>query len=318
MARRARASCSGVACGVCAIACGVARADAPVDQPTAFEVDRATAPAGRSELGFDGGAPLSTWGVSLGLGYLDRPYVVATGIAVDHRETATFGVAVAFGTSVVIEARLPLAHQVGDRFSFLGDGGRLDRWVPGDLHLAARARVGTVRGVASVFVRGDLGLPTGDEYDFAGDLRYSLTWNLIGRVDLGAVIIAASGGVKLRGGEVLVAGHVVGDELDGALGVIVPVAGPVKLTGELDGALGDNVAGKRGPSPLEARAGVVVEPVTGLQLGLRGGAGLDDQIGAPRFRVMLEVAWQAPAPPPPPPVAPVPVDVTPPPSLDED
>ncbi|HEV7558162.1 MAG TPA: hypothetical protein VGO00_21990 [Kofleriaceae bacterium] len=292
MVRRALASCSALA-----VACGVAHADTPIDQPTAFDVDREAPPAGRSELGFDGGAPLETWGVSIGLGYLDRPVVVPQGIAVDHRETFALGGAVAFGTSVVIEARLPLAHQIGDRLSFLGTGGRLDRWVPGDLHFAARARVGGGK-VASVFVRGDLGLPTGDDGDFAGDLRYSLAWNLIGRVDLGAVIIAANGGVKLRGGEVLVGGHVVGDELEGALGLIVPIADPVKLTAEFDGALGDNVAGKRGPSPAEVRVGAVVEPMTGLQLGLRVGAGLDEQIGAPRFRAMLEVAWHAPAPPP--------------------
>jgi hypothetical protein len=291
MARRALGSCSALA-----VACGVAYADTPVDQPAAFEVDREAPPAGRTELGFDGGAPLDSWGVSIALGYLDRPVIIDGGTAVDHRETVAVGGAVAFGTSLVIDARLPLAHQIGDRFSFLGDGGRLDHWVPGDLHLAARARVGGNR-LASLFVRGDLGLPTGDEGDFAGDLRYSVAWNLIGRVDLGAVIIAANGGILLRGGEVLVGGHVIGDELDGALGVIVPVIDPVKLTAEFDGSLGDNVAGKRGPSPAEVRVGAVVEPMTGLQVGLRAGAGVDDQIGAPRFRAMLEVAWHAPAPP---------------------
>ena len=83
MARRALASCS--VASIVALGCGIAHADTPVDQPTALDVDRMAPPAGRSELGFDGGAPLATWGVSVGLGYLDRPYVVSTGIAVEGK-----------------------------------------------------------------------------------------------------------------------------------------------------------------------------------------------------------------------------------------
>jgi hypothetical protein len=46
---------------------------------------------------------------------------------------------------------------------------------------------------------------------------------------------------------------------------------------------------------------VVGRPRPGFAIGVRVGAGLDDQIGAPRFRATLELAWQAPAPPPSPP-----------------
>lgn len=338
MARRARASSRLVAPTFAVLApLASAHAEAPTDRPTAFEVDRASPPAGRSELGFDGGAPLDTWGISVGLGYLDHPHVLPAGLAVDHRETLFLGGAISFGSSIVVEARLPLSHQIGDRLRPLDatttGGPRLDRWVPNDLHLAARARVGRIhahdapadRDLLSVFVRGDLGLPTGDESDFAGDLRYRISTSLIARLDLGPVLVAGSGGVTFRGGEVLVAGHVVGDELDGSFGVIVPVPGSIKLTAELDGALGDNVAGKRGPSPLAAGGGIVVEALPNFQLGLRASTGLDDQIGAPRFTAVLEVAWHAPAPPPAPPRASQPGPAAqpdeppaPPPSLDED
>ncbi len=66
----------------------------------------------------------------------------------------------------------------------------------------------------------------------------------------------------------------------------------VRLVGELVGALGDNVDGMLGPSPLEARFGVMTRPSDSLAVGLRAGAGLVDQIGSPRWRVMFEVAWQ--------------------------
>ena len=43
---------------------------------TAIEIDREDAPAGRAELGFDGGAPLDGWGASLGAGLLRKPLTV--------------------------------------------------------------------------------------------------------------------------------------------------------------------------------------------------------------------------------------------------
>jgi len=335
MARPARGSSSALVGAAIALVGGVtssASAETPSDRATAFEVDRSTPVAGRSELGFDGGAPLDTWGASIGLGYLDRPHVLSQGIAVDHRETLFLGAAVSFGSSIVVEGRLPLSHQLGDRLRPLaaGDGPRLDRWVPNDLHLAARARVGRVHAhdtaddghdLLAVFVRGDLALPTGDESDFAGDLRYRLATNLIARLDLGPVILAASGGVTFRGAEVLVEGHVMGNELDGSLGLVVPLPTSVALTAELDGALGDDVAGKRGPSPVLAGGGAVVELVPGLQLGVRAQAGLNDQIGAPRFVGMLELAWHPPATRPEVPAKPAtsaPSPPSDPPALDED
>jgi hypothetical protein len=42
---------------------------------------------------------------------------------------------------------------------------------------------------------------------------------------------------------------------------------------------------------------VVGKPLPALAIGVRAGIGLDDQIGAPRFRAMIELAWQAPAAP---------------------
>jgi hypothetical protein len=65
---------------------------------------------------------------------------------------------------------------------------------------------------------------------------------------------------------------------------------------------------QRGPSPVEARFGFVGKPLPDVTVGVRAGFGLDDQVGAPRFRAMLELAWQAPAPPPKPRVLQLDVD----------
>ena len=74
------------------------------------------------------------------------------------------------------------------------------------------------------------------------------------------------------------ADRVVGDELFGAAGVVVPLSGPaLAASAEVDGVVGDDVKGMRGPSPVEARAGVVGRIGAAWQLGARIGFGLDDE-----------------------------------------
>lgn len=302
---RAAGAAGSLALGVLAAAAGVARADTPRDTPSAIEVDRDEAPPGRSELGFDGGAPVDGWGATLGAGWLEQPLVLGTAGGgetrpVRRRETLALGGAVALGRSVVVDARVAAAHQVGDRLRPL-EARALDRFVPGDLRLGVRVRAtGGARG--AVFVRGDLTLPTGDDGDFAGEASWSLAWRLIGRLALpGGIAVAASAGLRLRGAEVVIGDRLVGDELAFALGVVVPVppvrplwcdAEQVKLAAEAVGVLGDDVGTGRGPSPVEARLGLVTRPRPWLEIGLRLARGLSDEIGAPRARVTLELTYR--------------------------
>ena len=300
--RLARARACVCAC-VCAMSGARAWADTPRDAPAAIEVDRDDSPPARGELGFDGGAPLPTWGLSLATSWLERPITIDATEPVHRRQTLALGGALALGTSTVIDARLGLSHQIGDRLRAFGDSSALDRYALGDLHLGARIRVvGDARRAA--FVRSDLTLPTGDDGDFAGEASWSLAWRLVGRVTLpGDVVLAATAGIRLRGIEVLVGDRLVGDELAGAVGVAVPlppicplwcVRDQVKLTAELAGVLGDDVGGDSGPSPVEARLGLVTRPQPWLEFAARVGSGLADQIGSPRVRAMLELAYIAP------------------------
>ncbi|MBS1117867.1 MAG: hypothetical protein H6Q90_95 [Deltaproteobacteria bacterium] len=283
-----------------------ASADPPREAPTEIELDRAEPSAGRTELGFDGGAPIEGWGVTVAAGWLEHPLALpgsAGGLLpVRRRETGSLGGALALGTSVVVDARLAFAHQVGDRLRGQGDPRPLDRWVPGDLRIGTRLRVAG-SAARAVFVRGDLTLPTGDELDFSGDPSWSLAWRLIGRATLPhGIVVAATAGIRFRGEEVIVADRLVGNEVLAATGFAVPippirplwcVADQVKLTAEISGVLGDDVGMGRGPSPAEVRLGVVTRPLPSVTLGVRAGAGLSDQIGAPRARVTLELTYQA-------------------------
>jgi hypothetical protein len=295
---------------------GTARADSPVARPEAIEVDREAPPPGRAELGFDGGAPVGAWAASVQLGYLDQPITLATpSLAIhpiEHRETAALGGAYTLGERLVLDARMPLAHQVGVRLAGVGDPAPLARWVLGDLALGARVRIASTDTVQA-FARVEVTVPTGDDDQFAGEAKWTYASSLIGRLTLGRVVVAATGGILVRDAEVQVGNRVVGDELEGGLGAVValpPIAGlwcdrnPLRVTGELVAELADHSPGVLGASPAEARVGFVGHPIPSLAVAVRGGVGLDDQIGSPRFRVTLEFAWQAPAPPPAPSPAP--------------
>lgn len=281
-----------------------AAADTPRDTPAAIEVDREAPPPGRAEFGFDGGAPIEGWAAGLGAGYLSAPLTLRSSSGestpIRRRETLSLGAALGLGETVVLDARIPLSHQVGDRLVALGDDRRLDRWVPGDLRIGARIRVVHTTH-ADALIRADLVLPTGDDGDLAGEPSWAAAWNLIGRMHLPAgIVVAATGGIRLRGAEIMLADKVVGDELHGGIGIAVPippihplwcVRDQVKLTAEVVGVLGDQVGGASGPSPAEARVGLVTWPLERISIGVRVGTGLGDQIGAPAWRATFELTY---------------------------
>jgi len=291
-----------------AMARGSAHAEMPRNTPAAIEVDRDDAPAGRAGFGFDGGESVDAWGVSVAAGWLERPIRLTAGtfgagtpatLPVRRRQTLSLGAALALGEAIVVDARLRASHQVGDRLHAAGDPAGLARYVLHDLRLGGRVRVAGDRDRAAL-LRAELTLPSGNAEQLAGDARWTAAWSLIGRATMPhGIVIAANAGVRLHGAEVIVGDRLIGDELFAAVGAAVPLpavgglrfAGPVTLTAELLGAIGDHVGIRSGPAPLEARLGVIVHPLAELTIGVHVGAGLDDQIGAPRWRGLLELAW---------------------------
>lgn len=280
-------------------------ADAPRDAPTELDVDRADAPAGRTEFGFDAGAPVAGWGATIAGGWLESP--ISFGLAdgttsepVRRRQTATVGGAIALGDAAVIDARWAWARQLGDRLRGTGDERRLDRYVPGDLRIGARMRV-LAKPRLSLFVRGDLGLPTGDQNDFAGDAGVSVAWRLIARGTLPhGIVIAATAGLRLRGQEVLAGNRSIGNESLAAAGIGIPLpavrplwcADQVMVTLEASASVGDDVGVARGPRPVELRAGVISRPRPAWTIGVRVGRGITDEIGSPTLRATIELTYQ--------------------------
>jgi hypothetical protein len=286
--------------------CSVARADQPTDRPEAFEVDRDRTPPGQAELGFDAGAPIEGWAASAQVSYLDRPFNLHTSqrenYPVEHRETLVLGGVMAVGANAIVDLRIPMSHQVGDRLVGLGDNTPLDHWVIGDVGLGGRLRLAQ-RERAALFARAELTLPSGDDHDFAGDARFTGAWMLIARFTIPqGVMIAATAGVRFRPREVRIADRLLGDELFGGIGVTYELPGlrglwcpenHVRVTGELDGILGNDVAGQRGPSPAEVRLGMVSEIRPWLAIGGHIGKGItNSQIGSPRARALVEVVYR--------------------------
>lgn len=287
-----------------ALVSSTAFADAPRVAPTEIEIDRGDAPPGRTELGFDGGAPVAGWGATVAGSWLESPISFGlpggdTSEPVRRRQSVIVGGAVTLGDSVVLDARWAGSRQLGARLRGTGDERKLDRYVPGDLRIGARLRVLT-RPTFAMFVRGDLALPTGDQQDFAGDPGVSVAWRLIARATLGPVTLAASAGLRLRGQEVLIGDRSLGNESLGAAGIAIalPAVRPlwctdqVMLTADASGVLGDNVGVAKGPSPVEIRAGVISRPRPAWTIGVRVGRGITDEIGSPTLRATVELTYQ--------------------------
>ena len=289
-----------------------AHAGTPVDRPEAFEVDREAPPPGQGEFSFDGGGPIGPgpvpglhWAASLQVLYLDRPMSLKTTelerFPVRRRETLALGGALSIGSSIVVDARMPMAHQVGDRLNDLGDERPLDNFVLGDLGIGVRLRI-AAREYFSVFTRGHVTFGTGDDHDFAGEARFTIAWMLIGRfTPHDDWVIGANAGVRFRGAEVKVADRLLGDELFANVGATYALpawpgvwceANHMRAAAELVGVLGNNVAGELGPSPVEARLGFIGQVRSWFGFAVRVGKGLDDHIGAPRFRAMFELIYE--------------------------
>ena len=93
--------------------------------------------------------------------------------------------------------------------------------------------------------------------------------------------------------------HVLAYVSQEATGVVVPLPAlrplwceqGMQVTAEITGVLGNDVGMGQGPSPVEARVGVVARPTPSVTIGVRAGTGVNDEIGAPRLRATLELSF---------------------------
>jgi hypothetical protein len=285
---------------VAAFAGSPALADDLLEKPTAIEVDRHAPGASSSWLGLDDATVigLGHWAGRAGFSLASRPITLGPGRApVEYR--GTLSAAIAWGATETIEigAMFPLVLQSGERLAALGDPAALQTVAAGDVRVGGKAQLVRGRRV-DVAIGFAIGLPSGADDHFAGDASWTADWRGLVGARLGWLELAAGAGVRLRGREVaLDPMQAIGNELHAALAASMSISrltcgyDQVRLIAEIDGVVGDNVGGERGPSPFEARVGARVRLWRGWTIALAGGRGIVDEVGAPAWRALVDVAW---------------------------
>jgi hypothetical protein len=286
-----------------------ARADMPTDKPTAVDVERWTATATGWWAGLDDARALGMGHLAIGAtaSVATRPIGLSSpggddlGAPVSARATLTLAAAYGVTETVDVNLALPLVLQGGDRLTAVGRPQELKGATSGDARLGVKVQLFANERVTAALAAG-VTLPTGNEQHYAGEESWVADWRGLGIARLGRFAIGLGAGVRLRGAEVALSpSQVSGNELVGALAVAwqLPVIDGVycdwtalRAIAELDGVYGDKVGGVRGPSPLEARVGVRGRVWRGWTIGVVGGRGLVDEVGAPRWRGVIEVSWR--------------------------
>jgi hypothetical protein len=310
MRRAAPSACvARLGVAVSALVPGIAAADTPVDKPTAIDVDRWVPSATNWWAGLDDARTVGLGHLAVGMttSVIGRPIGLTSatgtdlGAPVERRATVALAAAYGVTDTVAIAASMPVVIQNGDRLTAVGQPTPLRRATTGDLRIGAKLQV-VDRTRLRVAIAADLVLPTGNERHYAGEESWILHWRGLAGVQLGPLGVAAAAGVRLRGAEVAVSPEqVAGNEVVGGLAVsftLPTITGvycswtQLRAIAELDGVLGDTVGGKRSPSPIEARLGVRGRIWRGWTIGVTAGRGLNDEVGAPRWRGVLDVAWR--------------------------
>ena len=283
-----------------------------VDRPEAIEVDRDAPPPGRAELGFDGGAPIDGLGASAcsSATSIGRSRLHTTSVEtfpVEHRETLALGGALALG-AVGGRRRAAAARRTRSAIAARASAttARSIAGSLGDLALGARLRVAERAPIARLRARrADARRPATITTSRARRAT-PLAWMLIGRVALPAGIVVAGDRrasgfaareVQRRGSARSATSCSAASarrcQLPAIRGLWCDANHVRARPAEVVGVLGDDVGGQaRAIARRGAHRHRQPRSAPWLAVACRVGKGLDDQIGAPRFRAMLELVYQ--------------------------
>jgi hypothetical protein len=286
-----------------------AHADTPPDAPTAIDVERVQGLATGWWLGLDDPRVVGPGHMAFGLttSVIARPIRLRDpagadlGSPVEYRTSLIAAAAYGVTDTIELDASVPIVVQSGDRLTRVGDPTELRTLTRGDLRIGGKYQVVDKDHVRVAFAA-DVLLPTGDQDHYAGEQSWAIHWRALAALRFGRFGAAVSGGVRIRGEEVALApDQVAGNEVIGGAAVAYQLPGipgvycswtQLRAIAELDAVLGDAMGGSNGPSPLEARVGLRGRIWRGWTLGVAAGRGLNDEVGAPRWRAMLDVSWR--------------------------
>jgi hypothetical protein len=183
-------------------------------------------------------------------------------------------IALAVGVPVVL-------YQTGDRLQGTGTSERpLQATVAGDIRVRAKASLVENKRIGAAVIL-QVTAPGGGQSDFAATDGATVEPRLVVDAHLGRVTLAASIGARFQKERALFTTQF-GDELVWAGALAVAIIPRLQLIAEAAGGVGPS----DGTRPAELRGALrgVFGPVT---LDLGGGAGVDGDVGAPKYRVFL-------------------------------
>ena len=217
---------------------------------------------------------------------------------VEHQLVGNLGLAFGLWDRLVVFAGLPVnLLMVGDEVTGYpaADGTTL-----GDVYFGARVRIWGERAdwfTLGFQVTGTA--PTAEAADsgqsFAGEGFWTIHPELLAEFRPGAgIAITLDIGARFREFESF-RSFDVGHELTWGLGLMVPIVQDrLDAHVEVYGTTTFEQFGDREGSPIEAIAGLKVQPVPGLRLGLGAGPGLQRGYGSPDVRALFTVGWAMP------------------------
>jgi outer membrane protein OmpA-like peptidoglycan-associated protein len=181
-------------------------------------------------------------------------------------------------------------NQTGDSLEPIGGVGAISGGAPGDLRFVGKARIlGTPKQKTGFFLAfaPELTVPTGSGGEFFGAASTAVKLALNAEWKSEKFAIGATAGPRFQD-RVVLDQVAAGNELAFGAGAQFQALKPLALLAELDAV---QTLEEDGQSPIEARAGVKISLPKGLFIPIGAGFGLNQEVGAPGFRVFAGVTF---------------------------
>jgi outer membrane protein OmpA-like peptidoglycan-associated protein len=210
---------------------------------------------------------------------------------VERQVVLDVGFALGLFNFAEVGVSFPVAlNQAGDSLEQIGGVGAISGAAPGDLRFVGKAKiVGGPKKDKGFFLNfnPELTLPTGSGGEFFGAQSPAAKIALNGEWKSGKLNVGATVGPRFQE-KVILDQVITGNELTFGLGAQAQVIKKLALLAELEGSqsLEDG-----GANPLEARAGAKIQLPKGLFIPIGAGFGLNQQVGAPGFRIFAGISF---------------------------
>ena len=220
----------------------------------------------------------------------------------DHQLKAEFSAALGLFDWVDVGVILPLvltqSGEGSDAFAVEG----FDGFALSDLRVVPKLRILDQEkfGGFGLGLMVPVHLPTGDSDTFNGDDGVRAEPRIVADFTTDYVTIVANLGVQLRP-ERVAQNHVSGNAFTYGLGAQIPIVDPVSLIGNFYGSVGlqegrnpsnlSEAAANSRARPMEVLGGVQLDLPASIVAQLGAGAGLNDSIGSPDFRLFASLGY---------------------------